>query len=115
MNKNKKDKDKDKDKDEPKSDPKMDLIMGLLGQGASVFQKAGQQASQKADQQADQQADQELRETVGGVRDILKQSIPGTKDGSSDIESGGSSGKSVSVSEKDKANQELLGLIKDDP
>tara|TARA_Y100000591_G_scaffold305555_1_gene303217 strand:- start:155 stop:1060 length:906 start_codon:yes stop_codon:yes gene_type:complete len=105
VNKNKKDKDKDKEKDEPKSDPKMDLIMGLLGQGGSVFQQAGQQAGQ--------QADQGLRETVGGVRDILKQSIPGTKDGSSDIESG-SSVTPVSASEKEKANQELLGLIRDD-
>ena len=93
VNKNKKDKDKDKDKDEDKDkdkdedkgDKKLDALLELVGKGALKTQTGDN-----------------LRETVGGVRDILRQPINTT-----DIESGDSS----QVAEKEKANEELRNLI----
>jgi len=64
VNKNKKDKDKDKDKDLLKTDQKMDLLLGMLGGGSA------------------------LKQTIGGVRDILDPKSPGPDPDELDIEAG---------------------------
>jgi len=71
VNKHKKDKDKDKDKDDT-THPKLDALLGLLSQPAEQHK---------------------MRETVDGVRDILKPP---------DLETG---------EDKDKVKQELLSVI----